>query len=179
MRQITTNLLTKETNWAAKTFNFLLEKFNPPPTCERNFVDRSVSWLRWGLGFIYLWFGVLKFFPSLSPAENLAGATLQIMTFGYLPPQISLLFLAIWETAIGLALLTGKFQRAAIISLYFHVAGTFFPLFLFPEQTWKTPFVAASLEGKYIFKNLITLGAALVINATEGCDKYLSRTRNQ
>lgn len=171
MRQITTNILAKETNWGAKTFKVLLRKFNPPPTCERNLINRNVSRLRWALGFIYLWFGLLKFFPNLSPAESLAGATLQIMTFGYVPPQISLLLLALWETAIGLALLTGKFQRVAIISLYFHIAGTFFPLFLFPEQTWNTPLVAASLEGQYIVKNLITLCAALVINATDGCGK--------
>ena len=171
MRQTATNLLARETNWGTKTFNAFLGKFDPPLTCERNLINRSVSRLRWGVGFIYLWFGVLKFFPNLSPAESLAEATLQIMTFGYVPPQISLLLLALWETAIGLALLTGKFRRLAIISLYFHVAGTFFPLFLFPDQAWITPLVAASLEGQYILKNLIILGAALVINAAEGCDK--------
>ena len=90
-----------------------------------------------------------------------------MMTFGLIMPHISLPMLALWETLIGLALLTGKFQRAAIISLYFHVARTFSPLVLLPEQTWNTPLIAASLEGQYIFKNLITVGSALVINAVE------------
>jgi uncharacterized membrane protein YphA (DoxX/SURF4 family) len=125
--------------------------------------------LRWGLGFIYLWFGALKFFPNLSSAEHLAGATIEIMSFGYVTPDISLPLLAIWETAIGLALLTGKFERTAVLSLYFHVAGTLAPLVLLPELTWSTPPMAASLEGQYIFKNLVTVGAAMVIAATQEC----------
>jgi uncharacterized membrane protein YphA (DoxX/SURF4 family) len=148
---------------------YLLEWLRAPSACRRNKINRRVNFLRWGLGFSYLWFGALKFFPDLSSAEGLASATIEIMTFGLVTPHISLPLLALWETAIGLALLAGKFQRAAIWSLYFHVAGTLVPLVLLPEQTWTTPLVAASLEGQYIFKNLITVGAALVISAAEGC----------
>jgi uncharacterized membrane protein YphA (DoxX/SURF4 family) len=145
--------------------------FRLPSACERKKINWRVNFLRWGLGFIYLWFGVLKFFPNLSSAEQLAGTTIELMSFGFLTPNISLPMLALWETAIGLALLTGKFQRIAIFSIFFHVAGTLAPLFLLPEQTWSAPPFAASLEGQYIFKNLITVGAALVINAAEGCRK--------
>jgi uncharacterized membrane protein YphA (DoxX/SURF4 family) len=151
--------------------DFVLKLFGNSPTCERKSVNRRVDILRWGLGFIYLWFGFLKFFPQLSSAEQLAGTTIKMMSFGILTPEISLPLLALWETAIGLALLTGKFQRLAIFSLYFHVAGTLVPLLLLPEQTWSLPPFAASLEGQYIFKNLVTIGAALVINAAEGCRK--------
>ena len=133
--------------------------------------QRSVDILRVSLGLIFLVFGALKFFPQLSSAEDLAGATLGIITFGYLTPTLSLPLLALWETTIGLALLTGKFQRLAVYSLYFHVAGTLVPLVLIPEQTWSAPPFAASLEGQYIFKNLVTVGAALVITANEGCRK--------
>lgn len=173
MRQTITNLSAKEAIYksAAEIGDFFLRQMNPPPACEKTLINRRVDFLRWSLGFIYLWFGALKFFPNLSSAENLAGETLQIMTFGYLMPHISLPLLALWETAIGLALLTEKFQRAALISLYFHVAGTLVPLVLLPEQTWSYPLLAASLEGQYIFKNLITIGAALVINAAQGCRK--------
>jgi uncharacterized membrane protein YphA (DoxX/SURF4 family) len=173
MRQITVNLSTKETI-TKSTFDIILSVFKwlkPPQACERSSINRSVDLLRWALAFIYLWFGALKFFPQLSSAEGIAGATLEIMTFGYLTPTISLPLLALWETAIGLALLTGKFQRPAVYSLYFHVAGTLVPLVLFPEQMWSTPPFAASLEGQYIFKNLVTVGAALVISANEGCRK--------
>jgi uncharacterized membrane protein YphA (DoxX/SURF4 family) len=117
------------------------------------------------LGFIYLWFGGLKFFPGLSPAEQLAGTSIEMMTLGYVAPALSLPLLGVWETAIGMALLSGRFQRPAILSLYLHVGGTLLPLVLLPDVTWSAPPIAASLEGQYIFKNLITIGAALVVGA--------------
>lgn len=173
MRETTAGLFQKTTivRLAEKIFNFSSKRADAPRACAKDSINRRVVFLRWGVGFIYLWFGGLKFFPNLSPAESLAGETLKLMTLGFFPPDLALFFLAVWETAIGAALLAGKFQRLAILSLYLHAAGTFFPLFLFPDQTWHTPLVAASLEGQYIFKNLVTIGAALVINATEGCRK--------
>ena len=173
MSPVTTDLLNRGSlfRFAAGASAVFLEWFNAAPVCQQNKINRSVNFLRRGLGFIYLWFGALKFFPNLSSAEHLAGATIEMMSFGCLTPDISLPLLAVWETAIGLALLAGKFERVAILSLYFHVAGTLAPLVLLPEQTWSTPPVAASLEGQYIFKNLITVGAALVINATLECRK--------
>lgn len=144
------------------------------PICNRNEIAWRVNFLRWGLGFIYLWFGGIKFFPGLSSAEGLAGSTIEIMTLGYLTPHLSLPLLGVWETAIGLALLTGKFQRWAILSLYVHVGGTLLPLVLLPELTWSMPPLAASLEGQYIFKNLITVGGALVVSAMT-CSDSTSR----
>lgn len=135
------------------------------PACSRNEMTWRVNVLRWGLGFIYVWFGALKLFPGLSSAEGLAGASIEIMTLGYFTPDISLPLLGIWEAAIGLALLTGTFGRAAIVFIYIHVAGTLMPLVLLPELTWSQPPIAASLEGQYIFKNLVTVGGALVISA--------------
>lgn len=173
MSPLTTDLLNRVSlfRFAAGAAAIFLEWFDAGSACQKNKINRSINFLRWGLGFIYLWFGALKFFPNLSSAEHLAGATIEMMSFGYLTPHISLPLLAIWESAIGLALLTGKFERVAILSLYFHVAGTLAPLVLMPEQTWSTPPVAASLEGQYIFKNLVIIGAALVINATQECRK--------
>lgn len=171
MRQMTFDLSKKAgvSDLAAGASRHIRERFTGPSACRPRDVSRSVGFLRRGLGFIYLWFGFLKFFPELSSAEHLAGATIEMMSFGVLAPHISLPLLALWETLIGLALLAGKFRRAAVYSIYFHVAGTFAPLFLLPEITWSAPPFAASLEGQYIFKNLITIGAALVINAGDGC----------
>ena len=173
MRQTTLNLLNKEIviKSAAEIAGLFRGLFAAPPACEREKINRRITFLRLGLGFIYLWFGALKFFPALSSAEQFAGTTIELMSFGLLTPDLSLPLLALWETAIGLSLLSGKFQRIALFSIYFHVAGTLAPLFLLPEQTWSMPPFAASLEGQYIFKNLVTVGAALVINASEGCRK--------
>ncbi len=149
MPQITTNLTDtdKIDNRTAGIASIFFKRLTEPSVCQRGKINRRVNFLRRGVGFIYLWFGILKFFPNLSSAEHLAGTTIEMMTFGYLIPSVSLPLLAVWETAIGAALLTGKFQRAAILSLYFHVAGTLLPLVLLPEQTWNTPLVSASLEG--------------------------------
>ena len=88
------NSLSTAINWIAAS-----------PACSRNTLMWRVSILRWALGSIYLWFGGLKLFPGLSSAEHLAGATLEIMTFGYLTPDLSLPVLGLWEAAIGLALM--------------------------------------------------------------------------
>jgi uncharacterized membrane protein YphA (DoxX/SURF4 family) len=50
----------------------------------------GVPVLRIALGIVFVWFGVLKFFPNLSPAETLAARTIQQLTFGIVPPSVSL-----------------------------------------------------------------------------------------
>src|SRR3712207_2302913 len=44
--------------------------------------DHGVLLLRLGMGIVYFWFGLLKFFPGASPAEDLAARTIAQMTFG-------------------------------------------------------------------------------------------------
>ena len=61
----------------------------------------SLTFLRIGMGIVFLWFGVLKFFPGLSPATDLAVRTIDMLTFGLIPGNISLILLAILESAIG------------------------------------------------------------------------------
>lgn len=153
------------TNALTNVFTDVLRRVTSSPTCSRNEMAWRVNVLRWGLGFIYLWFGGLKLFPGLSSAEMLAGTSVEIMSFGLLTPDLSLPLLGLWEAAIGLALLADRFRRTAIFSLYAHAAGTFLPLAILPELTWSRPPIAASLEGQYIFKNLVTIGGALVISA--------------
>ena len=50
----------------------------------------AVPTLRIALGVVFLWFGVLKFFPNLSPAETLVGRTIEQLTFGVIRPDVSL-----------------------------------------------------------------------------------------
>lgn len=146
-------------------------RLNISPVCSADNITWRVNFLRRGLGIIYLWFGALKFIPGFSPAEALATVTMQTVTFGHLTPDVSLPVIAAWEAAIGLGLLTGKFQRAAILLLYIHVGGTLLPLVLLPNHTWSKFLVAPSLEGQYIFKNLITVGGALVVGAMARCNR--------
>jgi hypothetical protein len=46
------------------------------------------------------------------------------------------------------------------------MAGTLTPLVLFPVETWTVFPIAPTIEGQYIIKNLVLVGAALVIGAT-------------
>ena len=126
----------------------------------------SVPTLRIGLGLVFLWFGALKFFPGLSPAEDLAARTIQTLSGGAVGPATSLPVLATWECLIGLGLLTGLFMRATLFLLAVQMAGTITPLFLFPSETFSRFPIAPTLEGQYIIKNVVLIGAAMVIGAT-------------
>src|SRR5205823_6084972 len=118
----------------------------------------GVPVIRLGLGFVFLWFGALKFLPGLSPAQDLATRTIEHLTLGMVGPEVSLPVLATWECVIGLGLLTKRFLRATLLLLAVQMVGTFMPLILFPTETFmRFPF-APTLEGQYIVKNVVLIG---------------------
>lgn len=128
--------------------------------------DWGVTFLRVALGIVFLWFGALKLVPGLSPAEGLAGRTIETLTLGLVPPAVSSPALGVVECAIGACLLTGWFLRATLLVLAVQMLGTLTPLVLFPDEAFvRFPFVP-TLEGQYIIKNLVLIGAAMVIGAT-------------
>lgn len=120
--------------------------------------------LRVSIGIIYLWFGVLKFFPGVSPAEELAKETIHLLTFGLIQPNLSLLLLAIWETAIGVVLISGLFLKLAIRVVLVHMVCTFAPLFLLPGLSFTAPPLALTLVGQYIIKNIVIVSALFAID---------------
>ena len=128
----------------------------------------SVMLLRLSLGGVFLWFGLLKFFPNLSPAEALATRTLDILTLGYLAPQLALRLLALWETAIGLGLLLGVCPCITLALLFLHMGGTLTPLFLFPNEVFAHIPYAPTFEAQYILKNLVFISAGCVLGASRG-----------
>lgn len=131
----------------------------------------GIPLLRRSLGIVFLWFGALKFFPDLSPAQNLAGKTMAALTFGLVPPELAAFLLALWESAIGLGLLTGSALRATLLLLWLQMLGTITPLFLFPELCFASlPFVP-TLEGQYIIKNIVLISAGIAIGATVRGDR--------
>jgi uncharacterized membrane protein YphA (DoxX/SURF4 family) len=122
--------------------------------------------LRISLGVVFFWFGALKFFPGLSPAQDLAARTVSVLTFGLVPPDISVPVLALWECVIGLGLITGVFMRGTLLLLFLQMLGTITPLFFFPSEAFMRFPYAPTLEGQYIIKNLVLVSAGLVIGAT-------------
>jgi uncharacterized membrane protein YphA (DoxX/SURF4 family) len=121
--------------------------------------------LRISIGVIFLWFGVLKFWPGLSPADQLATDTIEKLSSGLIAGDLARVLLAILETAIGIGLVAGKFVRITLLLLVGQMLGTVTPLFLFPDVTWSQLFVP-TLEGQYILKNIVLVSAALAIGAT-------------
>jgi uncharacterized membrane protein YphA (DoxX/SURF4 family) len=144
-----------------------------PPWLNR--LDRRITnWmarygpllLRISLGIVFLWFGVLKFFPDLSPATGLATRTIETLTFGLIPPEVSIYLLAVWETLIGLGLIFGVVLRATLLLLFVQMLGTLLPIVFFPSEVFLRVPYAPTLEGQYIIKNLVLISAGLVIGAT-------------
>lgn len=129
-------------------------------------VRYSIPVLRVCLGVTFFWFGILKFFPGLSPAQELAGATIEKLTYGLVTPPVSVPILAAWEVAIGLGLISGRMLRITLFLLFAQMLGAVTPLFLFPRETFTHFPYAPTLEGQYIIKNLVLVGAALVVGST-------------
>lgn len=128
--------------------------------------EYGISILRISLGVIFIWFGVLKFFPGSSPAEQLATKTISILTFGLVKPAVSIYMLATMETLIGLGLIFRIFLRTTLLILFLQMLGTVTPLFLFPGETFTMIPFSPTLEGQYIIKNIVLISAGIVIGAT-------------
>ncbi len=126
----------------------------------------GVTILRISVGIVFFWFGVLKFVPGLSPADELATRTIATLSFNLIGPEISRPVLALWECLIGLGLITGWYMRGILLLLFLQMLGTVTPLFLFPAETWSVFPIVPTLEGQYIIKNIVLVSAGLVIGAT-------------
>ena len=125
----------------------------------------SVTALRISLGLVFLGFGILKFFPGMSPAESLAGQTFDILTFGLVPDGVGLLMIAGLETTIGVLLLTGLWTRVALGLLVIQLGVILSPLVLLPGEMFRADPVAPTLAGQYVFKDIILVAAAMVVGA--------------
>lgn len=121
------------------------------------------TFLRISAGTIYFFFGFLKFFPDLSPAELLAGQTIMKATGNLVDANVALFWLAILECTIGLSFLFKVGMRYLFFVFLFHQASTFLPLFIYPEITFKFIPFAPTLEGQYIFKNFISVAAGWTV----------------
>ena len=117
--------------------------------------------MRIGLGIVFFWFGALKLVPGLSPAEELVRNTVYFVN-----PDLFLPVLAIWEMLIGLGLIWGRFMRLTLLLLFLQLPGTALPLVLLPEVVWTVFPFGLTLEGQYIIKNLVLIGAGLVLGGT-------------
>ena len=131
-------------------------------------VAHSIAILRVSLGAVFFGFGVLKFFPGVSPAQDLVQQTTDLLTFGLIPGAVALVGVAALECVIGLCLLTGRAVRAAVYLLSVQLIGILSPVVLLAARLFDGPHGAPTLEGQYVLKDVILVGAALVIASTVG-----------
>ena len=126
------------------------------------------------IGLVYLWFGVLKFFPELSPAEKLAQETISSLTFHTIPGNVSIILLAIWETVVGVLLIFDKWRKPAILLALLHMVCTFTPLFLFPRESFTALPYGFTLVGQYIFKNIVFIVALVMLWKNSPQERFFS-----
>lgn len=123
----------------------------------------SITWLRLSIGLVYIWFGALKLFPGYSPAEPLIRAAYEQFTF--LPMREFIAFIGVWEILIGALFLIGRWPRLTIALMLLQMGGAVSPLVLAPHAVWVNFPHVWTLEGQYIFKDIILIAAALVVGA--------------
>ncbi len=128
-------------------------------------VLHSIPALRVAVGLIFLGFGVLKYFPGVSPAQNLTEATTHILFLGIVPGDAAIVMIATLECFIGICLIANLWMRLAVWLLAIEFVGIISPLFLLPGRLFAGPHHAPTLEGQYVLKDIILVAAGLVIAA--------------
>ena len=125
------------------------------------FIDRlnrsSLTVLRFSLAITFIWFGALKPFGQ-SPAVELITKTVY-----WFDPKIFIPILGVWEMLIGICLLFPPLIRVGLGLLALQMPGTFLPLVLLPEVCFTSFPFDLTLEGQYIIKNLVLIGAAMAV----------------
>jgi uncharacterized membrane protein YphA (DoxX/SURF4 family) len=128
---------------------------------------RAVSWtgtyaldvLRLSFGVLFLWLGVLKLVPGVSPAEPLMRAAMP----PFVPIDVFIRFAAAWEILVGLGFLSGLLPRVTLVMTLATMVTTLSIPWMAPGLVWRAfPFVL-TFEGEYVFKDLVIASAALVL----------------
>ncbi|MBD0830860.1 doxx family protein [Aestuariibaculum sediminum] len=128
-----------------------------------NFGNRLITL---SIGSIFFIFGILKFLPEFSPAEDIAKSTINVLLLGLIPENISYQLLAIWESSIGVLFILNYKPKLAIFLALIHLSLTFSTFFIFPELVFNSTPFSFTLLGQYIIKNIIILSVlvSLLLN---------------
>jgi uncharacterized membrane protein YphA (DoxX/SURF4 family) len=120
--------------------------------------DYGPTLLRVSLSLVFVWFGLLKL-AGQSPVAKLA----ENLVYG-VPPETFILFLGLWEVAIGVGLLVGRAMRAVLALFWLQMAGTFLILVLRPDVAFQGGnLLLLTMEGEFVIKNLVLISAGVVL----------------
>ncbi|NUE03500.1 DoxX family protein [Halorubraceae archaeon YAN] len=160
----TSETTERESDTTASTSGGFTEARERFDGIDRRITEEMTRWgiptLRVALGIVFIWFGGLKVIGG-SPAAELVAATVYVV-----PPELFVPVLGVWEVLIGLCLLYRPLIRVGILLLFFQMPGTFLPILLLPDVVFTTFPYGLTVEGQYIIKNLVIIGAALVVGGT-------------
>jgi putative oxidoreductase len=127
--------------------------------------------IRISLGIVFVWFGLLKV-VGVSPVFDLASHVVY-----WLPAELFVPLLGIWEIAIGVGLLLGKALRVILSLLFLQLAGTFLVLIILPGAAFQggNPLFLTT-EGEFVIKNLVLIAAGVAVGGTV---RYQFKERQQ
>ena len=118
---------------------------------------RALTFLRITLGIYFLWVGILKLFAN-SPSLDLIQGSLpsEIST-----SQVFTFTVAFLEILIGGSYLSNRLDKVASVVMIVSVILVSVPVFII--QGFDPRFPVLSLGGELVLKNLILVGAGLVL----------------
>lgn len=120
---------------------------------------RALLILRLSLGVVFFWFGVLKLF-AVSPVQEI----IRLAMPPFLGESVWFMFvLAFVEMLIGIAFLANRYVKVAAIVMLGHL--TIATLAVLFTQGFDPRFPLLSLEGEFALKNLVLMGAGLMLIA--------------
>lgn len=120
----------------------------------------SLPLLRCAFGIVFIWFGALKVVGA-SPVGDFLAGTLPWFDRAWLIPAVGL-----FEVAIGIAMIAGRFLFLVCVALVAHLVGTFLALIMQSAVSFQNgnPLLLDT-DGEFVVKNLVLIAAALVLAA--------------
>lgn len=120
----------------------------------------SVPALRVALGIVFVWFGALKVTGDTPVGDLVAGVA------PWLPEQVFVVGLGLFEVALGLTIIAGYRLTLAIAAMTAQLLGTFLVFLTQPEVvfTGGNPLLV-TMEGEFVAKNIVLITAGLVVAA--------------
>ena len=118
----------------------------------------SIPLMRASLGVVFIWFGALKL-TNASPVGELVAKTVP-----FLPSNVFVPALGIFEMLLGLGLLIGRRLEIIALLMVAHLSGTFLVLVTQPSVAFQhgNPLML-TMTGEFVVKNIVLISAGLVL----------------
>ena len=106
------------------------------------------------LAIVYIWFGALKVIGQ-SPVEDLVKGTYPVF-----PEPLFLIFLGLWEIAIGVFLLNKKTLKLGILLMWAQLGGIFLGAIISPPLYISGMNIfLLNTNGEFVVKNIVFIAA--------------------